>query len=157
MCETFSALLLKRALFTLTTGRFQGADVVRWLDQNVRAVDPDVLHSRSEALGDITRSCTRRPSQRGTGRVVSTPATPDQPAADGSSSSTHVSQPSAQPATTLNEDTESLYEPPESLYAPPGDSDSDTYVSPAVSEGLGSLGELEESDGTVSSHDYLSQ
>jgi hypothetical protein len=38
------------------------------------------------------------------------------------------------------------YEPPESLYEPPGSVSSGGYVSPAATDGLGSLGDVVSSD-----------
>jgi hypothetical protein len=62
-----------------------------------------------------------------------------------------IPQPTAdattQRADHTSENKDSLYEPPESLCEPPGSVSSGGYVSPAVAEGMGSLGELVSSDG----------
>jgi hypothetical protein len=41
-----------------------------------------------------------------------------------------------------SDDAGSLYQSPESLYQPPGDSNSEDYVSPAATDGLGNIGNL---------------
>ena len=136
-------LFLNRALKTLAFGRMHGDDVVDWLTQNVRNTDPDVLEIREQALQDLGRRgslVVRRPvAPTGTNVVHGEDAT-------GASSSNTVLTTNDRPTVAVNDDADSLYEPPESLYEPPGDSDTEGYVSPAVSEGFGSIGDLDFSD-----------
>ena len=58
-------------------------------------------------------------------------------------------------AESAQEDTSSTYEPAESLCEPPGKVSSGGYISPAATDGMGSLGELVSSDERASENSFL--
>ena len=117
---------------------------MQWLQGHVLPTYADLMDSREDGVRRVQQRIGRRVNA-GT-RVLS----------GGATSSTQMPQPgpAAPPSPASSETDDNLYEPPESLHEPPGDSDSEGYVSPAATEGLGSVGDLvstdEEGGGPVS-------
>ena len=131
-----SVMYMRRALGTLTLGRMHAEDVADWLHRNVRLADPELLDSRNAALDDV-----RVFRHRGRRSMVQTSGAGGATSSSGIATGLHADE--RESAAGEEDDTSSVYEPPESLYEPPGDSESEGYVSPAATEGLGSVGELD--------------
>lgn len=147
--------VFRSALQTLVGRRPLTAEVKTWVDTTVPPCPDALLVRREMAMKDIA-------GWRGVGQRTwsySQLRIPSVVSADGASSSTAAAPaPNTgalidNAAGTAPADAESLYGYPESLYEPPGSDLSEGYVSPAATDGLGSLGELDESPSVACSED----
>jgi hypothetical protein len=118
------------------------ATVTDWLEEHVHSTPLEVIAEDAQCratLGAEPSTRAQRPGRRTNAHVRMT-----EPAVS-------TSQPPPELATErvdeAAEDEDSLYDAPESLYEPPGSVSSGGYVSPAATEGMGSLGDLVSSDG----------
>ena len=134
--------VMKLAIATVVQGKFvMSQEMQLWLTSHVHLTAEDVLRSRADAVQTLgmPRRIPRAPAGYAHMRIDDASSSRTDLLNAAAGADTEV----AAPVVKLEaEDTESLYEPPESLYEPPGSVDSEGYISPAASEGLGSLGEL---------------